>query len=117
MRPVPQAEVSEAAQPTALDLCGFREDQTRAPGRKRSEVNEMEGRGAPWLGAVLRHRRDDDAVGQGDAAKGQRHEEQAHQGKLRPRTPMFFMADAPPNGSVGCDLCTAQTDTFHRLLD
>jgi hypothetical protein len=84
VRLVPQAEVSEAPQPSALDLCRFREDQTRAPVSKRCEVNEMKGRRAPFLGALLRHRRDDDAVGQRDAAKGKRRKKQAHQGRLRP---------------------------------
>ena len=90
VRLVPQAEVAEAPQPPALDLCQFREDQTRAPGGKRREVSEMEGRRAPFLGAVLRHRRDDDAVGQSDAAKRKRRKEQAHQA-ASPVTHQFFI--------------------------
>ena len=61
----------------------------------------MEGRRAPVLGAVLRHRRDDDAVGQSDAAKGKRRKEQAHQGKLRPRSTLIFsMLNSLPEQSI-----------------
>jgi hypothetical protein len=79
---VPQAEVAPAAHAPKFDLGRLGKHQTRAPRGKRSQVRHVEGRRAPFVGAIERHRRDNDPVAQGDVAEGRWAEEQAHSNGL-----------------------------------
>ena len=69
------AEIFGRDAPLGSHRCGFREHQSGAADGTRPEIDEMPVVGKPVVAGVLAHRRDDDAVGQGDAAADERVEE------------------------------------------
>ena len=71
----PDAHVADGAESPALDLGRFREDEPGAAHRELREVREVPFVDETVDWRVLRHRRDDDAVSQRDAADLQRRKE------------------------------------------
>ena len=70
----PKAAMRDAAD--ALDMRRFNDEEPGAGIRQHAKMREMPVIGTAIVGAVLAHRRDDDAVSQGEGAQLQRGEEQ-----------------------------------------
>jgi hypothetical protein len=71
---IPQAKVADRAAAVAGDLGRLDEDQSRAAGGIAADIHQMPVGRMPALRHVLMHRRDHDAVFQGNAAQGKRGE-------------------------------------------
>jgi len=79
-RVVPQTEIPGGDAAFRLDRGGFDTQQAGARQRHAAQVEQVPGRRPALFGDVLAHRRDDDAVGQGQAAQVDRGKQDAHEG-------------------------------------
>ena len=75
---VVQAQVAQRDAPGWLDGCRLQDQQAGARQRQSTEVDEMPVGGLAFVGGVLAHRRDHDAVGKGQRADGKGSEQLAH---------------------------------------
>jgi len=79
-----ESEAAMGDPPRALHRRRLDHQEPRAGDREAAEMHPVPVGGAAVIGAVLAHRRDDDAIRQGEAAQGNRCEELArHAGSLR----------------------------------
>jgi hypothetical protein len=78
MRIGPKTKVSIGYATLGRDRGGFHDDKTRTTHRARTQMNKMPVRGKTLMTTVLAHRRNPDAIAQGDASHFQGFKEMTH---------------------------------------
>lgn len=103
---IPKAQVGPADAATRLDRGGFQDQQAGAGLRQVAQVHGMPVAGAAVFGGVLAHRRDDDAVGQGQGAERDRRKQLAQDSDGRRRGCVLHRRTAP-GSTIWMDRCFA----------
>jgi len=105
---VPQAQIGPADAAARLDRGGFQDQQAGTGLRQVAQVHGVPVAGATVFGGVLAHRRDDDAVGQGQGAERDRRKQLAQDSDERRRGCVLHRRTAGES-TVWMDRCFAGT--------